>query len=185
MTDAVCLGGTVLLHDIVSMPVHPTSPHSGLLVQIRVEVVRLKVISSSEVRLNRHVTVWVMETLESRQKSPLMFTSWNYSAVLTFKHTHIHTVHCKGHTLLHILYMFVRVPDTHISLVVCMCVCSWRGRYTGWVKLQCTERRREEEGGWGRMSLSAYLTTEYCTCCGCQVAGRFTSRAELPCWSDF
>lgn len=39
--------------------------------------------------------------------------------------------------------------------------------------------RRGEES----LSLSAYLTTERCTCCGCQVAGRFTSRATLPRWS--
>jgi len=36
-------------------------------------------------------------------------------------------------------------------------------------------RRREcgeDEGG---LSHSAYLTTEHCTCCGCQAVRRFTS----------
>ncbi len=99
------------------------------------------------------------------------------SAVLTFKHTH--TVHCKVHTLFaYLVHVHKSTWSTH--QFGCVYVCAAKEADTQ-AEQSCSVQRR----GGGRTSLSAYLTTERCTCCGCQVAGRFTSRAVLLCWSDF
>lgn len=74
---------------------------------------------------------------------------------------------------------------------VCKSPCIYRHMFTwvqcaakeaGWTKLQWWRGEGEDEQG---LSFSAYLAIERCTCCGCQVAERFTSSAQLPCWSDF